>query len=104
MAMYRMISLTKFNNVGGRQPMKFFKFAGKNKALIMAEDKEKAIEIFEFRVSDFDETERITEVGQSSANVIIWEADMDFDSYITARRAIREKEESVLLYVNGTIY
>lgn len=99
-----MISLMKFNNVGGIQKMKFFKFVGKNKALIMAEDEEEAVKVFEFRVSDFDDSEEISEIGQSSANVIIWEADMDFDSYIMARRAIREKEESLLLYVNGTIY
>ena len=39
--------------------MEFFKFTGKNKALIMAENEEEAIELFEYRIAEFDDEEEI---------------------------------------------
>lgn len=83
--------------------MEFFKFTGKNKALIMAENEEEAIEIFEFRISDFNEDEIITKIGETSAQVIVWEADIDFDEYQRIRLAIQEKKESAVLHVDGKI-
>ena len=83
--------------------MEFFKFTGKNKALIMAEDEEEAIELFEYRIAEFDEEEEIQRIGETSANVIVWEADMDFDHYTMMREVIKKKEESVIIHVNGKI-
>lgn len=42
--------------------MRFFKFIGKNKALIMAEDKETAIKLFESEIADFDEDEKVERI------------------------------------------
>lgn len=83
--------------------MEFFKFTGKNKALIMAENEEKAIKIFEKRIADFDEEEEIERIGETSANVIVWEADMDFDDYQMMRKAIKDKEKAQIIHVNGEI-
>lgn len=83
--------------------MEFFKFTGKNKALIMAENEEKAIKIFEKRIADFDEEEEIERIGETSANVIVWEADMDFDDYQMMRKAIKDKEKAQIIHVNGKI-
>ena len=84
--------------------MEFFKFTGKNKALIMAENEEKAIELFEYRVAEFDEEEEIQRIGETSANVIVWEADMDFDHYTMMREAIKNKEKAQVIHVNGKIH
>ena len=83
--------------------MKFFKFTGKNKALIMAHSEEEAIELFEYRVAEFDDEEEIVEIGETSANVIVWEADMDFDHYELMREAIKNKEKAQVIHVNGKI-
>ena len=83
--------------------MEFFKFTGKNKALIMAEDEEKAIELFEYRIGDFDKEEEIQRIGETSANVIVWEADMDFDDYQMMRKAIKDKKKAQVIHVNGKI-
>ena len=83
--------------------MEFFKFTGKNKALIMAHSEEEAIELFEYRIGEFDDEEEIARIGESSANVIVWEADMDFDHYTMMREAIRDKEEAQIIHVNGKI-
>ncbi|HZK00372.1 MAG TPA: hypothetical protein VFC79_10200, partial [Tissierellaceae bacterium] len=79
------------------------KFTGKNKALIMAEDEEEAIELFEYRIAEFDEEEEIQRIGETSANVIVWEADMDFDHYTMMRNAIKDKEKAQVIHVNGKI-
>ena len=83
--------------------MEFFKFTGKNKALIMADNEEEAIELFEYRIDEFDDEEEIVRIGETSANVIVWEADMDFDDYQMMRDAIRDKEEAQVIHVNGKI-
>ena len=83
--------------------MEFFKFTGKNKALIMAHSEEEAIELFEFRIAEFDDEEEIVKIGETSANVIVWEADMDFDHYELMREAIRVKEKAQVIHVNGKI-
>jgi hypothetical protein len=83
--------------------MEFFKFTGKNKALIMARNKEEAIELFEYRVAEFDDEEEIERIGETSANVIVWEADMDFDHYTMMRDAIKNKEKAQVIHVNGKI-
>ena len=83
--------------------MEFFKFTGKNKALIMAENEEEAIELFEYRIGDFDEEEEIQRIGETSANVIVWEADMDFDDYQMMRKAIKDKEKAQVIHVDGEI-
>ena len=83
--------------------MEFFKFTGKNKALIMAHNEEEAIELFEYRVAEFDDEEEIVRIGETSANVIIWEADMDFDQYTMMREVIKKKEEPIVIHVNGKI-
>ena len=83
--------------------MKFFKFTGKNKALIMAHNEEEAIELFEYRVAEFGDEEEIEEIGETSANVVVWEADMDFDHYEMMREAIRDKEKAQVIHVNGKI-
>ena len=83
--------------------MEFFKFTGKNKALIMAEDEEEAIELFEYRIGEFDDEEEIVKIGETSANVIVWEADMDFDHYTMMRDAIKNKEKAQVIHVNGRI-
>lgn len=83
--------------------MEFFKFTGKNKALIMAHNEEEAIELFEYGIGEFDDEEEIVRIGEASANVIVWEADMDFDHYEMMRRAIRDKEKAQVIHVNGKI-
>lgn len=83
--------------------MEFFKFIGKNKALIMAHNEEEAIELFEYRIGKFDDEEKIVKIGESSANVIVWESDMDFDHYELMREAIREKKKAQVIHVNGKI-
>lgn len=83
--------------------MEFFKFTGKNKALIMAENEEEAIELFEYRIGDFDEEEEIQRIGETSANVIVWEADMDFDDYQMMRKAIKDKEKAQVIHVDDEI-
>ena len=83
--------------------MEFFKFTGKNKALIMAHSEEEAIELFEYRIAEFGDEEKIVRIGETSANVIVWEADMDFDHYELMREVIKEKEEPVVIHVNGKI-
>ena len=83
--------------------MEFFKFTGKNKALIMAEDEEEAIKLFEYRIAEFDDKEEVVRIGETSANVIVWESDMDFDHYTLMRDAIRDKEEAQVIHVNGKI-
>lgn len=83
--------------------MEFFKFTGKNKALIMAENEEKAIKIFEKRIADFDEEEEIERISEISANVIVWEADMDFDDYQMMRKAIRDKKKAQVIHVSEEI-
>lgn len=83
--------------------MEFFKFIGKNKALIMAHNEEEAIEIFEYRIDEFDDEEEIVRIGETSANVIVWEADMDFDDYQMMREAIANKEKAQVIHVNGKI-
>ena len=83
--------------------MKFFKFTGKNKALIMAHNEEEAIELFEYRVAEFDDEEEIVEIGETSANVIVWEANMDIDHYTMMRDAMRDKEKAQIIHVNGKI-
>ena len=84
--------------------MEFFKFTGKNKALIMAEDEEEAIKLFEYRIAEFDdEEEEIQRIGETSANVIVWESDMDFDHYTLMRDAIKDKEKAQVIHVNGKI-
>lgn len=83
--------------------MRFFKFIGKNRALIMAEDKEKAIKLFENKIADFDEDEKVERIGETSANVIVWEADMDFDDYQMMREMIREKEKAQIIHVGDGI-
>ena len=84
--------------------MEFFKFTGKNKALIMAENEEKAIELFEYRIGEFDDEEEIVRIGETSANVIVWEADMDFDHYTMMREAIKNKKKAQVIHVNGKIH
>ena len=83
--------------------MEFFKFTGKNKALIMAHDEEEAIELFEYRIGEFDDEEEIERIGETSASVIVWEADMDFDHYTMMRNAIKDKEKAQVIHVNGKI-
>ena len=83
--------------------MEFFKFTGKNKALIMAHSEEEAIELFEFRIAEFDDEEEVVRIGETSANVIVWESDMDFDHYTLMRDAIRDKEKAQVIHVNGKI-
>lgn len=83
--------------------MEFFKFTGKNKALIMAHSEEEAIELFEYRIAEFDDEEEIVRIGETSANVIVWESDMDFDHYTLMRDAIRDKEKAQVIHVNGKI-
>ena len=83
--------------------MEFFKFTGKNKALIMAHNEEEAIELFEYRVAEFDDEEEIVRIGETSANVIVWESDMDFDHYTMMREAIKDKEKAQIIHVNGKI-
>ena len=83
--------------------MEFFKFTGKNKALIMAHNEEEAIERFEYRIAEFDDEEEIVRIGETSANVIVWESDMDFDQYTLMRDAIRDKEKAQVIHVNGKI-
>lgn len=83
--------------------MEFFKFTGKNKALIMAHNEEEAIELFEYRIAEFDDEEEIVRIGETSANVIVWESDMDFDHYTLMRDAIRDKEKAQVIHVNGKI-
>lgn len=83
--------------------MKFFKFIGKNRALIMAEDKEKAIKLFENKIADFDEDEKVERIGETSANAIIWRIDIDFDDYWTMRDVIREKEKAQIIHVGDDI-
>lgn len=83
--------------------MEFFKFTGKNKALIMAHNEEEAIELFEYRIAEFSDEEEIAKIGETSANVIVWESDMDFDHYTLMRDAIRDKEKAQVIHVNGKI-
>lgn len=83
--------------------MEFFKFTGKNKALIMAHNEEEAIELFEYRIAEFDDEEEIVRIGETSANVIVWESDMDFDHYTMMRDAIKDKEKAQVIHVNGEI-
>ena len=83
--------------------MEFFKFTGKNKALIMAHNEEEAIELFEYRVAEFGDEEKIVRIGETSANVIVWESDMDFDHYTLMREAISDKKEAQVIHVNGRI-
>ena len=83
--------------------MEFFKFTGKNKALIMAHNEEEAIELFEYRIGEFDDKEEIVRIGETSANVIVWESDMDFDHYELMREAIRDKKKAQVIHVNGKI-
>lgn len=83
--------------------MEFFKFTGKNKALIMAHSEEEAIELFEYRIDVFDEEEEIVKIGETSANVIIWEADMDIDHYTMMREVIKKKEKPVVIHVDDKI-
>ena len=83
--------------------MEFFKFTGKNKALIMAHNEEEAIELFEYRIAEFDDEEKIVRIGETSANVIVWESDMDFDHYTMMRDAIKDKEKAQVIHVNGEI-
>ena len=83
--------------------MEFFKFTGKNKALIMAHNEEEAIELFEYRIGEFDDEEEIVKIGETSANVIVWESDMDFDHYTMMRDAIKDKEKAQVIHVNGEI-
>lgn len=83
--------------------MEFFKFIGKNKALIMAHSEEEAIELFEYSIDEFDDEEEIVRIGETSANVIVWEADMDFDDYQMMREAIADKEKAQVIHVNGKI-
>ena len=83
--------------------MELFKFTGKNKALIMAHNEEEAIELFEYRVAEFDDEEEIERIGETSANVIVWESDMDFDHYTMMRDAIKDKEKAQVIHVNGEI-
>ena len=83
--------------------MEFFKFTGKNKALIMAHSEEEAIELFEYRIAEFNDEEEIVRIGETSANVIVWESDMDFDHYTLMRDAIRDKEKAQVIHVNGKI-
>lgn len=84
--------------------MRFFKFIGKNRALIMAENKEKAIKIFENKITDFDEDEEVERIGETSANAIVWRADMDFDDYWIMRDIIRKKEKAQVIHVGDDIY
>lgn len=84
--------------------MEFFKFTGKNKALIMAHNEEEAIELFEYRIDEFDDKEEIVRIGETSANVIVWEADMDFDDYQMMREAIRDKKKAQVIYVGDDMY
>lgn len=84
--------------------MEFFKFTGKNKALIMAKSEKRAIELFELRISEFDDEEEVTRIGETSANVIVWEADIDFDEYRMMREAINDKEKECIIHVNGKIH
>ena len=83
--------------------MEFFKFTGKNKALIMAHNEEEAIELFEYRIAEFGDEEKIVRIGETSASVIVWEADMDFDHYELMREAIKNKEKAQVIHVNGKI-
>ena len=83
--------------------MEFFKFTGKNKALIMAHNEEEAIELFEYRIAEFGDEEKIVRIGETSANAIVWEADMDFDHYTMMREVIKEKEKPTVIHVNGKI-
>lgn len=83
--------------------MEFFKFTGKNKALIMAHNEEEAIELFEYRIAEFNDEEEIVRIGETSANVIVWESDMDFDHYTLMREAISDKKEAQVIHVNGKI-
>lgn len=84
--------------------MEFFKFTGKNKALIMAHSEEEAIELFEYRVAEFGDEEKIVRIGETSANVIVWEADMDFDHYELMREEIRDKKKAQVIYVGDDMY
>lgn len=84
--------------------MEFFKFTGKNKALIMAHSEEEAIELFEYRIAEFGDEEKIVRIGETSANVIVWEADMDFDHYELMREAIRDKKKAQVIHVGDDIY
>lgn len=83
--------------------MRFFKFTGKNRALIMAENKEEAINIFESEITDFDDDEEIERIGETSANAVVWRADIDFDDYNMMREIIREKEKSQIIHVGDGI-
>lgn len=83
--------------------MEFFKFTGKNKALIMAHNEEEAIELFEYRIAEFNDEEEIVRIGETSANVIVWEANMDIDHYTMMRDAMRDKEGAQIIHVNGEI-
>lgn len=83
--------------------MRFFKFIGKNRALIMAEDKETAIKLFENIIADFDEDEKVERIGETSANAIVWRADMDFDDYQMMRDVIRNKEKAQIIHVGDDI-
>lgn len=81
--------------------MEFFKFIGKNKALIMAHNQEEAIKLFEYKIAEFDDEEEIVRIGETSANVIVWEADMDFDHYTRMREVIRDKEKAQIIHINS---
>lgn len=83
--------------------MRFFKFTGKNRVLIMAENKEEAINIFESEITDFDDDEEIERIGETSANAVVWRADIDFDDYNMMREIIREKEKSQIIHVGDGI-
>lgn len=83
--------------------MWFFKFTGKNKALIMAEDEDKAIKLFENNIADFDDDENIKRIGETSANAVVWRADMDFDDYQMKREMIRKKEKAQIIHVGNDI-
>lgn len=69
----------------------------------MAHNEEEAIELFEYRIAEFDDEEEIVRIGETSANVIVWESDMDFDQYTLMRDAIRDKEKAQVIHVNGKI-
>ena len=69
----------------------------------MAHSEEEAIELFEYRIAEFNDEEEIVRIGETSANVIVWESDMDFDHYTMMRDVIKDKEKAQVIHVNGKI-